>query len=133
MPPELQVLAVRAPAEIVFKFKFKWRPGACALKPRELCSLCMSHRSRQWRTRQDHDHDTRQNSTSLSKVASELKAHIDHLTQAQYRLIAAENHSGWQCNGNLKTMCWSSVYIRVQNLKGPTKGAAKSLKFGGFR
>ncbi len=47
----------------------------------------------------------------------EMKAYIDHLTQAQYRLTATAN----QRQGNV-------LEQRIQ--KGPTKGAAKSFKFG---
>jgi hypothetical protein len=49
----------------------------------------------------------------------EVKAYIDHLTQAQYRLIATASH--WQ--GNVL-----DSEQRIQ--KGLTKGAAKSFKFG---
>ncbi len=53
----------------------------------------------------------------------EVKAYIDHLTQAQYRLIATANH--WQ--GNV-TVLDSEQRIHWQI--GLTKGAAKSFKFG---
>jgi hypothetical protein len=51
----------------------------------------------------------------------EVKAYIDHLTQAQYRLIATA--SQWQDNLNVL-----DSEQRIQ--EGPTKGAAKSFKFG---
>jgi hypothetical protein len=104
MPPELQASISCAPAEIVFQV------GGRVHLNRELLPLHVPQKLADRIT-------TIPDRTRRFQV--EMKAYIDHLTQAQYRLIATANQ--WQDN---------VLEQRIQ--KGPTKGAAtgKSFKFG---
>ena len=100
MPPELQASISCAPAEIVFQV------GGRVHLNRELLPL----------------HVPQELADRITTIPDrtlrfEVKAYIDHLTQAQYRLIATANQ--WQDN---------VLEQRIQ--RGPTKGAAKSFKFG---